>query len=90
MLSADEDKRPVLPSDGAVKDLSTTIIACWDRDPRARPTFSQVVRDFRKKGLNKYTDSPSENGRNVLHRTVSQRRSPDMRPIPLPTGMEAK
>ena len=41
------DLRPPMP-EGAPPEIAMLIRQCWDRDPRARPTFTDILRRFKQ------------------------------------------
>ncbi|KAH8112737.1 hypothetical protein DFH11DRAFT_1606815 [Phellopilus nigrolimitatus] len=84
-LVLEENKRPPITSVNASKGILAVIESCWARDASSRPTFQKIIRELRKQGLSKYTDSPSLGGKAELFNEDSIRRhSPDMKPVELP------
>ena len=80
-----EDKRPPITNPNASPGLINTIEMCWVRDPSRRPTFQKIVRELKKLGLDKYTNSPAPVERMKMFEDEHTRRpSPDMKPGMLP------
>ncbi|KAI5119647.1 hypothetical protein M0805_009008 [Coniferiporia weirii] len=84
-LVIEENKRPPITSTNASNGILSVIESCWSHNPAARPTFQKVVRELKKAGLSKYTDSPVLGGKSsIFDEDHIRRQSPDMKPVALP------
>ncbi len=86
VMPADENRRPVVPSTNVSVGLIAIIQSAWDRDPAARPSASDIVRDLRKmRGTTWESPLPPTLKELWENQGTQTKLSPDLRPsAPLP------